>query len=460
MSKSGSHNYHAKISASDASRWMLCSASISYEEMFDLATSKKPLSKDQTARLNDLLLRFGVSFDEARTSGYNRYETSAAAEQGTKAHDYAQLLLMGEMTEDELPEAFRPVLGYVHRCQALARELGGEPFIELEVPLFYDRSETGTADYVLVTEGRVVVRDLKYGQGVKVEAEYNSQLAIYAMSVLADLEEEGLYTFYPDTIIDIGIDMPRYRGSDNDPVTVWQVNYADFKAFTDRIKEAHDLAAKEDGTGQQFAPGTKACRWCKLKGFCGAIRNAALADMPSIDDMPDLSVKGAKAKFNKEHKTPESQLDGLNVGMLTPERMVKIIRALPAINLMVTAIESLLEAKAYAGDPVEGTKLVIGREGNRKWVDEEAAEKMLQNQGFTKEQRCDIKVISVKSAEDLLADKLQKKSANFSPRLAKAFDTIITRSPGQPTLALEDDPRPAIAGAITDMPDMDSEEDI
>lgn len=457
---SGSHNYHAKISASDSSRWMLCSASISYEEMFDLATSKKPLSKDQTARLNDLLLRFGVSFDEARTSGYNRYETSAAAEEGTQAHDYAQALLLGTMTEHELPAAFHPVLGYVHRCQALARELGGEPFIEMEVPLYYDRSETGTADFVLATEGRVVIRDLKYGQGVKVEAEYNSQLAIYAMSVLADLEEEGLYTFYPDTIIDIGIDMPRYRGSDNDPLAVWQVNYADFKAFTDRIQEAHDLAADEDGIGHQFAPGTKACRWCKLKGFCGAIRNAALVDMPSIDDMPDLSGKGAKAKFTKERKTPEAQLEGLNVGMLSRERMVNIIRALPAFSLMISAIETTLETMARNGDPAPGTKLVMGREGNRKWEDEEAAEKLLVNQGFTKEERCSIQVISVAKAEELLADKLQKKSPDFSPRLLRAFDALITRSPGQPTLALEEDPRPAIAGAIGDMPSDEDSDDI
>lgn len=457
---SGSHNYHAKISASDSSRWMLCSAAISYEEMFDLATSKKPLSKDQTARLNDLLLRFGVSFEKARTSGYNRYETSAYAEEGTQAHDYAQALLTGQMAEDELPEKFHPVLGYVHRCQGLAKQYGGEPFIEMEVPLYYDRSETGTADFVLATEGRVIVRDLKYGQGVKVEAEFNSQLTIYAMSVLTDLQEEGLYTFYPDTIIDVGIDMPRYRGDENDPVSSWQVSFADFKAFADRIQEAHDLAAREDGLGQQFAPGTKACRWCRLKGFCGAIRNAALADMPSVDDMPDLSVKGAKAKLTKERKTPETQLEGLNIGMMSREHMVKILRALPAFNLMISAIETTLETMARNGDPAPGTKLVMGREGNRKWQDEEAAEKLLQNQGFNKEERCSINVVSVAKAEELLAGKLQKKSPDFSPRLFKAFDALITRSPGQPTLALEEDPRPAIAGAIGDMPSDEDSDDI
>lgn len=460
MSKSGSHNYHAKISASDASRWMLCTAAISYEEMFNFATSKTPLTKGQSERLQDLLQRFNVTYDDARTSGYTRQNDTDYSREGTQAHDYAQALLTGTMTDDELPEKFHPVLGYVNRCRNFADSLEAEPFVECEVPLFYDRSETGTADYVLVTQDKVVVRDLKYGQGEKVSAAYNPQLTIYAVSVMHDLEEEGLYTFHEDTEVVIDIDMPRYRGDENDPVSRWTVSYGDLSAFAETIKQAHDLAAQQDGEGQAFAPNTKACRWCRCKAFCGAIANAALADLPDLDALPDLAVKGAAAKFKKEHKTPEAQIESVAMGMLTPDRMVKILRALPAINLMITAIESLLKAKAYAGDPVEGTKLVVGREGNRKWADEEAAEKMLQNQGFTKEQRCDIKVISVKSAEDLLAEKLQKKSPNFSPRLAKAFDTIITRSPGQPTLALEDDPRPAIAGAITDMPDMDSEEDI
>jgi hypothetical protein len=457
---SGSHNYHAKLSASDASRWMLCTAAISYEEMFKLATSKTALTKDQTARLQDLLQRFNVSYDDARKSGYTRDDDSDYSREGTQAHDYAQALLTGTMTDDELPEKFHPVLGYVNRCREFACTLDAEPFVECQVPLFYDRSETGTADFVLVTQDKVIVRDLKYGQGVKVDATYNPQLTIYVVSVMHDLEEEGLYTFHPDTEVVIDIDMPRYRGDDNNPVSRWTVSYGDLSAFAETIRQAHDLASHEDGEGQAFAPNTKACRWCRCKAFCGAIANAALTDLPDLDDVPDLAAKGAATKFKKEHKTPEAQIESVAQGMLTPERMVKVMRALPALNLMVTAIETLLEARALAGDPVEGTKLVLGREGNRKWADEEAAEKMLQNQGFTKEERCEIKVISVKSAEDLLAEKLQKKSPNFSPRLAKAFDAIVTRSPGQPTLALEDDPRPAISGVVSDMPDMDSEEDI
>lgn len=441
---------------------MLCTAAISYEEMFKLATSKTALTQAQAARLQDLLQRFNVSFDDARTSGYTREDDSAYSREGTQAHDYAQALLNGafDPSATPLPDQFHPVLGYVNRCLELCKASNAEPFVEYQVPLYYDRSETGTADFVLVTQERVIVRDLKYGQGVKVEAPYNPQLAIYAVSVMRDMEEEGLYTFYPDTEVIIDIDMPRYRGDDNDPVSRWVTNYGDLSAFAETIKQAHDLAADPDGTGQAFAPNTKACRWCRCKAFCGAVANAALADMPDLDTVPDLAAKGAATKFKKAHKSPESQIESVAQGMLTPERMVKVLRALPALNLMVNAIESLLEARALAGDPAEGTKLVLGREGNRKWTDEEVAEKLLQNQGFTKEQRCDIKVVSVKTAEDLLAEKLQKKSPNYSPRLEKAFSAIVERSPAKPTLALDDDPRPAISAPTEDMPDMDIEDDI
>ena len=457
--QSGSHNYHAKVSASDSTRWMGCSASVSYEEMFKLATKGK-LTKVETDRLTDLLRRFAVSYDDARTSGYDPDDSSSASIEGTEAHDWSQALLTGTKTDDELPEKFHPVLGYVNRCRALAESFEAEPFVEYQVPLFYDRSETGTADYILVTQELVIIRDLKYGQGVQVTATYNPQLAIYGVSVMHDLVEEGLYTFYPDTVVKLGIDMPRYRGGENNPVSEWEVSYGDLCAYADTIKAAHDLAAREDGEGQVFAPNTKACRWCKLKAFCGAVAQAALADMPDLDDLPDLAPKGAATKFKKANPTPDHVIESVAKGMLTEERMVKVLRALPALSLLTNAIESLLKAKALAGTPAPGTKLVQGREGNRKWTDEEVAEKMLQNQGFTKEERCDIKVVSVKTAEDLLAEKLQKKSPNFSPRLEKAFNAIITRSPGQAALALEDDPRPAISSAVDDMPDEDEDSDI
>ena len=41
-------------------------------------------------------------------------------------------------------------------------------------------------DSLDIRDGRVIVRDLKYGQGVLVEAENNAQLAIYALSFKDD----------------------------------------------------------------------------------------------------------------------------------------------------------------------------------------------------------------------------------------------------------------------------------
>ena len=80
-------------------------------------------------------------------------------------------------------------------------------------------------DSLDIRDGRVIVRDLKYGQGVLVEAENNAQLAIYALSFIR--ANEDIYDFPPDTIVDIGIVQPRHHA--DDPVRTWEVSLHDLE---------------------------------------------------------------------------------------------------------------------------------------------------------------------------------------------------------------------------------------
>jgi hypothetical protein len=273
---SGSHNTHARLSPSDSKRWTNCTASIAYQEA-------------NAHRVVD--------------SG------SREADEGTQAHDYAAEILMGKLAPMDLPEDFRdPVLSYTDHCNGLApqgeltnlkecldeAELGFDPpthavFVEEQIPLFYQPEQTGTADFIAVTPDRVYVRDLKYGMGVLVTSQDNTQLAIYAHSVILHLD--SAYTFSDDMIVDIAIVQPRHREANGVPT--WEITVGDLRTFcgeidyraiqartaADRVRErigatGADVSCAqilEAAPGSVFAPSEGdegACRWCKCKAFC------------------------------------------------------------------------------------------------------------------------------------------------------------------------------------------------
>src|SRR6187551_1226439 len=128
---------------------------------------------------------------------------SVYAEEGSRAHDYAQKILEGSFSEADLPEEFAPVLEYTSRCKALMNRWQGTHFIEAKVSLFYYPNQNGTVDFALLCDNILIIRDLKYGAGVAVHAEENEQLAVYAQSLVVELSM--LFDLRDDLPVDIGI---------------------------------------------------------------------------------------------------------------------------------------------------------------------------------------------------------------------------------------------------------------
>lgn len=492
---SGSANSHARLSPSSSKRWTTCTASIGYIEA-------------NTHRIPG--------------DGSSRY-----SDEGTEAHDWAEKVLNGEIEDSEVPEHFAPALEYVAHCRTLIEENPhSESFIEYEAALFYEtepvekerNGETvmalpsGTVDFALITEEKIIIRDLKYGAGVLVEAEGNTQLAIYAMSIIKELQDEGFYSFAPDTAISLGIVQPRYRG--DEPVKTWELSLAELEHFCEEITEAaaatytlpelpddfppvpwgttyigevewsriKDL--KEDTEieglfvtngedwvptdeldagyyalvwnspiipilfpGLKFEPSEDACRWCPAKGFCAArARELSEAFEPEgidvLADLPDLSKEDKKLPIVER------------IGKLLPhigaeledETLVAIYAKEKAIRAFLSDIGDYLEERALAGDPAEGTKLVLGRAGNSAWTDEEAAEKLIR-QELKLEERTNRKLISPTQAREKLKEVLENRT-----RFRNLFESLVTRSEGKKVLALASDKRPAVESVIDDLP--------
>jgi len=405
-----------------------------------------------------------IGYIEANAHRIREDGSSSYSDEGTEAHDWAEKYLKGEIGMDDIPTDFRLPLGvYINHCRTLIVENPtAEVMIEYQAPLFYEPDEiekerdgkivmerpTGTVDFALVSDEKVVIRDLKYGQGVAVDAEDNSQLAIYAMSIIRELEEEGLYVFAPDTMVDIGIVQPRYRG--DEPVKTWEITLHDLEVYCEDVTQA--VVEIKGGKGfVGFDPGEDTCRWCPAKGFCSA-RLDALAepfDVESFDSLallPDLSKDEKKLPVEERVKlqTPSSAHE------YTDEELVLIHSKRKQITGMLDDIEDYLADRLAAGEKIPGVKMVLGREGNRAWNDEAAADKLIK-QKLKLEERMDIKLKSPTQLEEILS--LSEQSTRFQ----NLFNSFVSRSEGKPVMALESDKRPAIDVAVDLLPDVDED---
>ena len=248
---------HADLAPSAAHRWMRCPGSV-------------PMSK-----------------------GIGDRGSSYAAE-GTWAHKLAEVRLEGResLTEDETADLVG-LTGETYDTAAMAdhvgyyvdyvRGLGGDLFTEQRLSLTAITGEegaAGTADAVILRGSELVIADLKYGQGVKVDAVENPQLTIYAGAALgtfAPMMEEELAQ------IRLIIIQPRL-----DHVSEWVLTPAELEdrlaVISKAAAEARREMATDDMDQWHFCPGLSQCRFCPARGRCRELARFALtaAGLPEL----------------------------------------------------------------------------------------------------------------------------------------------------------------------------------
>lgn len=440
---SGSHQAHARLSPSSSKQWTSCTGSIAY-----LEANKHRVPKDTSSKFSN---------------------------EGTIAHDYAADILLNKKTLADIPEEFRGPVGlYVDHCLSLVPK-GFEYLVEVSVPLWYQPDQPGTCDFAVLTADQVIIRDLKYGAGVQVSAEENTQLAIYAYSLMA--AKRHLINFHEATEINIGIFQPRHREAQD--ALPWIISFRELQLFCAEIDyksvqcneglrringkfdKGEDVTAKEI---LEFAPGLKflpeegdegACRWCKAKSFCEVrfSKNTEGIGAPDFDPaellaaMPDLTKPEKKLDVEERIEVIIDKI--LPATPITDAMLVKFYERSKGIIKFLADVEEYLETRVLAGTQVEGLKLVMGRQGNRAWVNEDAADTFLKNQKLKEAERYTFKLKSPTQVEEILAEKLKS-----STRTANRFSELVDRSPAQKTLALASDKREAVAAVSDVMPDI------
>lgn len=395
---------HAKRSPSGASRWMNCAASVVLGEAYP-------------------------------DTGSNEY-----AAEGTAAHELAALALTeGTDTVAYLGRKIKveeftfvvdqDMADFVQQYVDNTRAIGGELFVEQRLSIEHLTGEAdahGTSDAVIIAGTELVIRDLKYGQGVKVDAKGNYQLRIYALAALAEYE-----LTYDIQTVRMCIDQPRLGAVSEEVMTVDAL--LDFGRTVTKATERVDAAEQYFATygevhEKYFTPSEAACRWCPVKPDCPALRNHVLATV--ADDFVDVSEPIAP-QINTEREFDNDTLGNL-------------MGAIPLIEDWCKAIRAKTESELFAGHPVPGFKLVEGKRGNRAWADQAQAEEMLKSMRLKMDEMYDLKLISPTTAEKL------HKSGKIGPRQWPRLQDHITRADGKPSVAPESDNRPALVVTATE----------
>ncbi len=487
---SGSDNEHARLSPSSADRWTRCSGSILLEsqnpdKLLMLAADKvrklipylESLPPQEIKEHEHRAMKLAMDLYNGKTQlGFLkpqdrqdilRSEGSVASRSGVRAHDFAEAILNGRMTKDELPDEFRhSVGGYVDHCLAIVPE-GETPLVEAKVPLWYSPTENGTVDFAVVTSDRVIIRDYKNGAGKLVRHTENLQLGVYALSLVKDHEESGLISFEPDTLIDIRAYQPNHHeAADLEP---WLITLKDLEDFCRPIEESVEKIRAGEF---EFNPSEEACCFCSLRGSCEA-RAAHLTQMldnpdtgnsgldllallPDDDEIPDMTKKEFKAAPVAERLT--SRVEFATMGhtgtALDDETLVALWNKRSEIGKFLDDVDEYLSARVLSGEKVEGLKICLGREGNREWTNEEAADTFLKGQKLKEDERYNFKLKSPTQIELLLKEKLET-----STRTANRFKELVSRSAPKRVIAPLDDKRPEVSLAVDLLPDDDDEGD-
>jgi hypothetical protein len=364
---------HAKLSASGSARWLNCPGSVKAEEGFKNTSSSFAQEGTCAHELADICLNSGDSPDK-----------------------YEGAVIEGVTVDSAMVEHIAGYISYV-------KSFSGEHFYESRVdfsPWVYEGF--GTSDAIVIQKDAVHIIDLKYGQGVSVDAENNSQGMLYALGVYND------YGYLFDEVSEFIIHIYQPRTNN---FSEWSISMGDLLKWGEWVKLQADLTLTKDA---ERIPGDKQCQWCKAKATCPALADfTQKIIMCEFDDLEDLA----------------------NPDKLDKSQLRKALENKKLIVGWLDAVEKHVSGVLFDGGKFDGFKLVQGR-ASRKWSDEDSAVAAM----LTLKEEKDIYKKSLITAAQ--AEKLVGKN-NYH-----LISDHIVKLEGKPTLALESDKRKSVDNII------------
>ena len=363
---------HAVLSASGSKRWLSCPPSARLERKFP---------------------------DKA----------GEAAQEGTLAHALAESRIrhwLGEISENGLtlridsirhdalysPEMGEYVSEYVDLCIEKINEAQGVALVEERLDFSrWVKNGFGTGDMVIIGDGVLEIVDLKYGKGVPVSAEGNTQMQLYALGAI---EQYGY--IYDFDHVRMSIFQPRNGGLSTQLMSV-----AELLAWGESIKPIAELAYEGKG---EFKAGDH-CRFCRAAVQCKALA--------------DYNLEIAKLEFR-------------DADLLTDDEVSSVLERVDGLVRYAEKIKTFALAEALKGHKWPGFKVVAGR-SNRRITDAVKAVKLLRGAGY---------------ADDVIYEPLEMQTITdlektiTKKKFGEILGSVVEKPPGKPTLVPADDERP------------------
>lgn len=336
-------------------------------------------------------------------------KSSVYAEEGTLAHEIAEYALTKYMEgeydpiiDEALPikdehlknplfsidmaNYIRDYCDYViGEYYEMAKADGSsEMFLERRVDITdYAPDSFGSVDVTLVSDKTVHIIDLKYGAGVKVYADHNEQMMLYALGALKAAASKDI-TNIRMTIAQVRLDH----------YDTFEMSKGELLDWAEKVLKPAAKAAIQ-GKGKQVIGSW--CGFCPVKAQCRAQRDAILADF---------------------EEKPEPLL-------LSDEEVTDLIGKIDTYKSWIESVNKYVYDRAIQGYKWEGYKLVAGR-SSRVIKDETKIRQALLNE-FLEDEVLNIKLKGIGDLEKLLGKKV------FSARFGDAIES----RPGAPKLVPE-----------------------
>ena len=363
---------HAILSPSSAKRWIHCTPSALLAEA---AGSKSSVYAEE-----------GTLAHEIAEHALTQYLNGAYDPIIDEALPIQDEHLKNPLFNIDMANYIRDYCEYVIGENYEMQKADGESkmYLERKVDITdYAPDSFGSVDVTLESDKTIHIIDLKYGAGVKVTADHNEQMMLYALGALKAAASQNI-TNIRMTIAQVRLDHYDTFEMSKDELFDWAEKV---------LKPAAKAAIQ--GKGKQVIGSW--CGFCPVKAQCRAQRDAILAD---FDEKPEPLL-------------------------LSDEEVVDLIGKIDTYKSWIESVNKYVYDRAIQGHKWGGYKLVAGR-SSRVIKDEAKIRQALLNE-FLEDEVLNIKLKGIGDLEKLLGKKV------FSARFGDAIES----RPGAPKLVPE-----------------------